>query len=45
MEYGDLKMVRDILKSVQEQKIVAVDKTADYVPDYTQPGQERPWLQ
>ena len=45
MEYGDLKMVRDILKSVQEQKIVTVDKTADYVPDYTQPGQERPWLQ
>ncbi len=45
MEYGDLKTVRDILKSIQEQKIVTVDKTADYLPDYGQPGREGLWLQ
>ena len=44
MEYGDLKTVRDILRSIQEQKIVTVDKTPDYTPDYSQTGVHVPFM-
>ncbi|MEA4884990.1 MAG: Gfo/Idh/MocA family oxidoreductase [Clostridia bacterium] len=38
MEYGDLKTVQDILKSIQQRRAVSGDKTADYTPDYAQPA-------
>jgi len=34
MEFGDAKMVFDILKSVDEEKIVEVDRGYDYIPIY-----------
>lgn len=42
LEYGDLKTVHDILLSIREQRIVPVDESSDYKPDYqqAQAGQE-----
>jgi predicted dehydrogenase len=39
MEYGDLKAVLSILKSIEEQRIVSVDEEASYMPSYNQPEQ------
>ncbi|MDA8337029.1 MAG: Gfo/Idh/MocA family oxidoreductase [Peptococcaceae bacterium] len=36
MEYGDMKTVEDILRSIREGQIVAVDEQADYRPSYGQ---------
>ncbi len=38
MEFGDAKMVFDILKSVEEEKIVEVDRGYDYIPIYRPVG-------
>lgn len=38
MEFGDAKMVFDILKSVEEEVIVEVDREASYVPIYRARG-------
>lgn len=42
LEYGDLKTVQDILKSIREERIVQVDQNAAYRPDYQQPPAEQP---
>lgn len=34
MEYGDVKTILDILRSIRENSIVAVDVSADYIPAY-----------
>lgn len=34
MEYGDLKTVHDILKSIWEERVVSVDEKAGFQPDY-----------
>lgn len=34
MEFGDAKMVFDILKSIEEERIVEVDREEDYLPLY-----------
>jgi len=41
MEFGDLKTVQDILKSIDESKIVSVDENATYQPVYNQPPSEK----
>ncbi len=46
MEFGDLKTVHDILKSITEERIIKVDEAAAYEPAYQRPpGEQRPWLQ
>jgi len=42
MEYGDLKTVHDILTSIREERIVAVDEEDTYRPDYAAAPAERP---
>lgn len=37
LEYGDLKTVQDILKSIHEGKIVSVDENNTYQPTYNEP--------
>ncbi len=34
MEYGDTKMMLDIIKSVKEERIVKVDDEAEFIPSY-----------
>ncbi|HOV80980.1 MAG TPA: Gfo/Idh/MocA family oxidoreductase [Bacillota bacterium] len=38
MEFGDAKMVFDILKSIEEESIVEVDREAGYIPIYRAKG-------
>lgn len=46
LEYGDLKTVQDILKSIQEGKIVSVDENNIYQPVYNQhPSEHVNYLQ
>lgn len=42
MEFGDLKTVEDVLKSIQEGQIVSVDQAAAYQPAYNQPPSGQP---
>jgi predicted dehydrogenase len=41
MEFGDLKTVQDILKSIDESQIVSVDENITYQPVYNQPLSEK----
>jgi predicted dehydrogenase len=45
MEYGDLKTIHDILKSIQQERIVSVDEEASFQPDYQQPAEQSTFLQ
>lgn len=45
MEFGDLKMVQDILKSVKDETIVPVDEKFTFVPEYGSPAGESRILQ
>jgi len=40
MEYGDLKTVHAILKSIKEERIVSVDEAASFQPDYQQQAEQ-----
>lgn len=44
MEFGDLKTVQDILKSIKEDAVVSVDEKYTFIPDYWSPG-DRDYLQ
>jgi predicted dehydrogenase len=35
VEYGDLKTVQDLLRSIREERIIAVDEAAEYDPVYS----------
>lgn len=37
IEYGDVKTVQDILRSIREERIIIVDEEAEYRPDYRKP--------
>lgn len=41
LEYGDLKAMHDIFKSIHENAIITVDEDAEYRPDYRQPQFEQ----
>jgi len=41
MEYGDLKTVHDVLKSIHEKIIISVDDSYSYNPSYQQPPAEQ----
>ena len=44
MEYGDVKTVHDILLSIQEERIISVDESTEYKPDYQPTPEEQPQL-
>lgn len=41
MEFGDFKTVHDVLKSIQEKRIISVDESYSYNPVYHQPPTEQ----
>lgn len=45
MEYGDLKTIHDILKSIQQERIVSVDEEASFQPDYRPPAEQPTFFQ
>lgn len=42
MEYGDLKTVQEIIKSIKEERIITIDEETFFQPDYKQPPNELP---
>ena len=41
LAYGDIKTVHDVLKSIEENKIISVDENGSYQPQYNQTSSER----